>query len=55
MAQTAVTFRCGHTGTLPVDEATAKQIIAQQADNIHWRNLCPQCRSAEDVGAGGGQ
>ena len=52
MAETQVTFRCGHTGTLPYDAATAEQIIRDQKRRPAWRNLCPICRPTDEPGAG---
>jgi hypothetical protein len=55
MAETQVTFRCGHTGTLPYDAATAEQIIRDQKRRPAWRNLCPICRPTDEPGAGGNE
>lgn len=50
MAETEVTFRCGHIGTLPVDADAAASIIAKQNKRPAWQNLCPACRQTQSVG-----
>lgn len=52
MAETIVTFHCGHTGTLPVDANAAQTILRVQAVRPAWRSLCPTCRPHIHLGEG---
>lgn len=52
MAQTVVTFRCGHAGTLPVDAQAAAKIMMLQQLRHNWCTLCPSCRASQKIGVG---